>query len=433
MERTSTGFNRLSKIALIAIALWSLVRASTQSVTPGEAWNYDRHIGPHWEESLKQFDPNNHVLNTILVKISTARIHLTEFSLRLPSLLFGVLYLIAAYRLSRRWFGQGRMFLAVLGLLTLNPLILDAMSEARGYGMSLACWMWALDLVTAGGSMNAAGVLIGLSVAGSLAFLAPAVALIVACIGRRKLEYMPHLSFLVAFLVLLLPLNHAERDLITSGATSLRQTLNELTAASLDTGNRIVAAIVRVAMGVLAAIAVIVLPARKIELRLMAGALVGSLLLVKLASWKAGSAFPEGGAIYVIPVVTLLVALLVREWGREKIEIAFVVIAAMCCAHYADHLSLPYRGAGELAGGRDLAKALRADVKNRGVRVGVSAAAEPILRYYKWRYRQANWEQIEKVSGERFDYYVLTTTDAGLIQQRGLKVLYRDAGLVLAK
>src|SRR5262249_53494035 len=219
MERTSTGLNRLSKIALIVIALCSLVRASQQSVTQAKAGNCDRRIGPHWEESLKQFDPNNHVLNTILVKISTARIHLTEFSLRLPSLLFGVLYLIAAYRISRRWFGQGRMFLAVLGLLTLNPLILDAMSEARGYGMSLACWMWAVDLVTAGGSMNAAGVLIGLSVAGSLAFLAPAVALIAACIGRRKLEYMPHLSFLVAFLVLLLPLNHAERDLITSGAT----------------------------------------------------------------------------------------------------------------------------------------------------------------------------------------------------------------------
>src|SRR5262249_17140777 len=244
---------------------------------------------------------------------------------------------------------------------------------------------------------------------------------------------MPHLSFLVAFLVLLLPLNHAERDLITSGATSLRQTLNELTAASLDTGNRIVAAIIRVAMGVLAAIAVIVLLARKIELRLIAGALVGSLLLVKLANWKAGSAFPEGGAIYLIPIVTLLVALLVREWGREKIEIAFVVIAAMGCAHYADHLSLPYRGEGELAGGRDVAQAVREDVKNRGVRVGVSAAAEPILRYYKWRYRQANWEPIEKVGGERFDYYVLTTADAGLIQQRGLKVLYRDAGLLLAK
>ena len=431
MERTSTGLSKLAKLGLIAIALWSLVRASTQSVTPAEAWNYDRHIGPEWQQSLAQFDPNNHVLNTIMVKISTARIHLTEFSLRLPSLLFGVLYLIAAYRISRRWFGEGRLFLAVLGLLTLNPLILDAMSEARGYGMSLACWMWALDLVTAGGSMNVAGALLGLSVAGSLAFLAPSIALMFACIGRRKLEYMPVLAFLVAFLLLLLPLNHAERDVITTGATSLRQTLNEMTAASLDTGNSVVAAMVRVATGVMFAIAVFALFARKIELRVVAGSLVGALALVKIANLKVGSAFPQGGAIYLIPIVTLLIALLVKEKG--KAEIAFVVIAAVCCAHYADHFKLPYRGEGDLAGGRDVAKVLRADVRGREVRVGVSPSAEPILRYYKWRYRQENWQQIEKLGGGSFDYYVLTASDAKLVDQRGLKVLYRDSGLVLAK
>src|SRR5262249_13016919 len=153
----------------IVIFAWSVFRAATQSVTPGEAWNYDRFIGPHWNESLGQFDTNNHILNTILVRISTARIHLTEFSLRMPSLLFGALYLWAAYRISRRWFGSGRMFLAVLGILSLNPLILDAMSEARGYGMALSCWMWTLELVASGGSMAMAGVLLGLSVSGSLA------------------------------------------------------------------------------------------------------------------------------------------------------------------------------------------------------------------------------------------------------------------------
>ena len=39
------------------------------------------------------------------------------------------------------------MFLTVIGLLTLNPLVVDALSEARGYGMAMACWMWALELI----------------------------------------------------------------------------------------------------------------------------------------------------------------------------------------------------------------------------------------------------------------------------------------------
>jgi hypothetical protein len=63
----------------------------------------------------------------------------------------------------------------------------------------------------------------------------------------------------------------------------------------------------------------------------------------------------------------------------------------------------------------------------------VSGDAEPILRYYRWRYRQANWSEIQPVGSDSFDYYVLTAADAPIVQQRGLKVLYRDAGMVLAK
>ena len=86
-----------------------------------------------------------------------------------------------------------------------------------------------------------------------------------------------------------------------------------------------------------------------------------------------------------------------------------------------------------MTGGRGLAKALRADAGQRGVRVGVSEAADPILRYYRWRYRQANWGEIQPVGSGSFDYYVLTAQDASLVEKRGLRVLYRDPGLVLAK
>jgi hypothetical protein len=435
MERTSTGLIRLAKLGLVLVFVWGLLRAVTQSVTPGEALNYDRFIGPHWNESLAQYDVNNRFLNTLLVRISTARIHLTEFSMRLPSLLFGALYMWAAYRISRRWFGGGRMFLAVLGLLVLNPLIMDAMSEASGYGMALTCWMWAVELVSSGGSLSIAGVLLGLSVSASFAFLAPAVALILLVASRRKLGYMPHLAFLTAFILLVLPLNHAEKDLINQGATSLRETLNELTAGSLDTDSSVPAAIVRVVIALLTALGVLVSFRRNAPtlMCLMGGSLALSLALLKLAHWKPGTGFPQDGAIYLIPMVTIFTALLAQHWGRESVQVAFVVLAAVLVARYADHLHLAYRAEGDLTGGRYLAKALRADAGQRGVRVGVSAPAEPILRYYRWRYRQANWAEIQPVAAGSFDYYVLTAQDANLVGERNLKVLYRDPGLILAR
>jgi hypothetical protein len=261
------------------------------------------------------------------------------------------------------------------------------------------------------------------------------VALILVARGRRKWGYMPQLALLTAFVFLLLPVNHAERDTLTQGVNSWRQSLNELTASSLDFDNRLVEAVVRVVVALLALAGVVGLLRRSTPalMYMTGGSLAVSLVLVWVTHWKTGAAFPQGGAIYLIPMVTLFAATIAQRWGKEPVEIGFVVVAAMLVAHYADHTRLAYRGEGDLTGGRDLAKALRKDAGLRGVRVAVSGPAEPILRYYRWRYRQANWGEIQQLGGGSFDYYVLTAQDAGLVQQRGLKVLYRDPGLVLAK
>src|SRR5689334_1906268 len=146
MERTSTASIKVLRGLIAVLAAANLVRAMMLPVTLGEALNYNRFIQPPWREALEHFDLNNHVLNTILVRISTARFHLTELSLRLPSLLAGLLYLWVAYRLSVRRFAGGPWAVVVFALLTLNPMVLDAMSEARGYGMALAALFWALEL-----------------------------------------------------------------------------------------------------------------------------------------------------------------------------------------------------------------------------------------------------------------------------------------------
>src|ERR1017187_2513691 len=112
MEPTSTASIKTARWLLAALLAVNVYRAMTQSVTPGEACNYDRFIGPMWGEALAPFDVNNHVLNTLLVRISTSQFHLTELSLRLPSLLAGAFYLWVVFRMARRWFGDGPQFLA---------------------------------------------------------------------------------------------------------------------------------------------------------------------------------------------------------------------------------------------------------------------------------------------------------------------------------
>lgn len=88
----------------------------------------------------------------------------------------------------------------------------------------------------------------------------------------------------------------------------------------------------------------------------------------------------------------------------------------------------------EHAGVKSLVQVLRRDADGRHVRIGVSPLLEPILSFYRARYRLANWEPMRQLplTGV-FDYYVLDAGDAGLVSERHLQVLYREGGLLLAR
>jgi hypothetical protein len=446
MERTSTASIKTARWFLAALVAVSLYRAVTQPVTSGEAWNYNRYIAPPWVESLSRFDVNNHVLNTLLVRISTARLHVTEFVLRLPSLLAGVLYLWAVYRLARRWFGGGLVFLTVIGLLTLNPLVIDAMSEARGYGMALACWMWALELILeslesfSAQKLNLSGMCLGLSVVACLAFVAPAIALLAVCLLWSSGRAPVLIAFLTAFVLLVIPLNHAEWKTLAVGATSLRQTINELTALSLGTSLKVFGGIARVALAMLtlAGLAAAVRHWRRQDGALIA--FTGATLALTLVFLMAGhiwlhTPFPQEGAIYLIPLTVLPVTAAILKGKNKAAQIAFLALSSVLLARYLSEFPIgAYTVGREFAGGRILAKTLREKVGRGSARIGVSPDVEPIMNYYRTRYRQGNWQFIEgQPFAGSYDYYILTPTDAALIEQRHLHILYRDAGLTLAQ
>jgi hypothetical protein len=451
MEPTSTASIRTARWLFGGLLAVNLYRAITQSVTPGEAWNYDRFIAPAWTEALSRFDTNNHVLNTLLVRISTACFHLTELSLRLPSLLAGVLYLWVVWRMARRWFGDGLAFLAVFGLLTLNPLVVDALSEARGYGLALATWMWALELILesvesfSGSKLNLAAMFLGLSVAASLAFAVPAVALLTVFLAwtgwvRASGRAFTAIFFLTAFILLVIPINHAEWKTLATGATSLRQTINEMIVLSMGTSLKVVGAVARLglALAAVAGMAAMVRYRRRPDWALAAlsgGTLATSLVLLMAAHRWLHAPFPQQGAIYLIPLTVLSVTTVIIKWNHKAAQIAFLGIAAVLLTRYVTQFPFGMYTAGrQFSGARTLAKTLRVKAGRGVVRIGVSVAAEPILDYYRARYGQGNWQPIEPgpLTGT-YDYYVLTPDDAALIEQRHLHVMYRDAGLTLAQ
>jgi hypothetical protein len=145
--------------------------------------------------------------------------------------------------------------------------------------------------------------------------------------------------------------------------------------------------------------------------------------------------FPQQGAISLIPILSLIVVSLTFNQKNKAVQIAFLVLCALVVVRYLSIFPLNEYAAGrQFASGRTLAKTLRENAGTAPVRIGASLAAEPIINYYRTRYRQGNWQRIERqpLTGT-YDYYVLTPDDAALVDQRHLHVLYHDAGLTLAR
>jgi len=129
--------------ALFAVCVY---RAFTQSLVYDEALTYELYIAGPFANLFHYFDPNHHFLNTLLMRLSAAFFGDSEWALRLPALSGAALYFTAVYRIAVAAFGEGLQLLLAVGLLSLNPLVLDFMVAARGYGMALALLMFAISL-----------------------------------------------------------------------------------------------------------------------------------------------------------------------------------------------------------------------------------------------------------------------------------------------
>jgi len=129
---------------MLAFVFWIAVyRAKTQTIGHDEALEYEWFLDGGVAHVLS-YNPANHVLFTLLAKPIVWALGVSEFTLRLPSLLGAALYLFAGYLLSRKLFGDGVLLLFSLAMLCLNPQVADFMPAARGYILGLACLVVAM-------------------------------------------------------------------------------------------------------------------------------------------------------------------------------------------------------------------------------------------------------------------------------------------------
>lgn len=132
-------------IVFIAISLFAYtsVRASLLSFTHDESFTY-LHFSSQPFHTIFAYNglspSNNHLINSIMIKLSSFLLGTNEFSCRLPNLFAHLLYLLASFLIVDR-FHNHWITLCGFVIMNVNPFLLDFFGLARGYGLGLGFMM----------------------------------------------------------------------------------------------------------------------------------------------------------------------------------------------------------------------------------------------------------------------------------------------------
>lgn len=126
----------------VSIFTYVTVRVFTIPVTIDEAWtlySFVRH--PVWDiVTIKNPSTNNHILNTLLTKLTTVFSE-QEFFLRLPNLLSLAGYIFGSYLLAKQLMNNRILAFTLFLVLLTNFTLLDFFGLCRGYGLSIGLLM----------------------------------------------------------------------------------------------------------------------------------------------------------------------------------------------------------------------------------------------------------------------------------------------------
>lgn len=135
-------------LAGIFVVIYVTIRVFTIPITVDEAWTlYSFVRAPLWDViTIKEPSTNNHIFNTLLVKLTTIFSE-KQFFLRLPNLLSLLLYVYGSYILSKQLISNKLLAFALYATLLTNFTLLDFFGLCRGYGLSIGLLTFAMGLL----------------------------------------------------------------------------------------------------------------------------------------------------------------------------------------------------------------------------------------------------------------------------------------------
>jgi hypothetical protein len=233
--------------ALFAFS-WAIIRACVQSITIDEADTYlmfvSRSAGFIWYPSS-----NNHVLNSLLMWITTCLLGTSSITVRAPAILGTILYIAVCYFLCGYISSQFWLRLPLFICLAYNPFLFDFMVAGRGYSLALAfllaaiavpLWHREKEAPSLRQSCAWASLFLGLSFSANFSFAfvdaAAFLAIAIWALGRAGAQIISACvlpGLLVAFLICGYPVLHWHKRELWYGATSLTETVRSIVQPSL--------------------------------------------------------------------------------------------------------------------------------------------------------------------------------------------------------
>ena len=461
-------------IIFAAVLLLNVFRAVTQSLTIDEAFTYNDYVAVDWEQARHHVDPNNHVLNTLLAKVSVGWWGPSEWAIRAPSLVGGAIYVLAAIGLVTCLFGSTWTAVVVFCALILNPIVLDYLSAARGYSLALGLQFCALLLmvrlfrkpggkVMGAGLHIAIGVALGLSAAANLTFSIPNLILvavflllpwILAWMMTRTVDSEQvglHAALILAAAgitfgeLMFGTFEGASTSTFSVGEPSVVRSVYIFFLRSFQfptvPGGKLLPPLLAVAIGpVLVACLAGVLfrhfrkpaPDSSSEaLLLCPPTLLASAAALVTLHLAVGLPYPyERTGIYFLPLITLTIAAATAVPWKVLSRTALLLLCAATLQYALELKSGWYEEWRFDAGTKRVMQAVNRAHDARPVpsRMGISWVYEASVLYYA-RVGHLDWlapvTRADPRSGD-FDYYYLAEEDQALVAQRGLTVLYRD-------
>jgi hypothetical protein len=471
--------NRMSIALLCAVLTLCIYRAATQSFTIDESFTFLHFVNVPVSDALAEYSANNHILQTLMMRVSRYFLGRSEIVLRIPNLVGCALYLLASYRITSvvmpgRWLQP-----LALALMTLNPLVLDLLVAARGYSLALGLSWWSLylawsDLETPRpGRLWRAGISAGLAIAANLVFVIPLAlmgVLLLPLYARRGrfwelIDSLAGPTIVIAFILLIVPLAKSAGQFYF-GVKSLSETTGSLVGESLrqPTLGKILLDALDARMGwmfleervIPVLFFAVVVVAVWLLFRTVRGASPETILLfvvlgmfvLSVGCWVVlnrmlGVLYPfTRTAVYVLPLAGFAIVLAASRMRRKLLTIGLSVVASLIAVIYVSELRTTYFSEWRSeAGMKRLMRTLRTDARDRHnvhpLTAGGSWNLEYSVRYYGVRYRMPWLKVLNATERESTapDYYLLTSEDQKLVDELHLKVIDKDdvSGTILAR